>query len=105
MTTAKLSVGILIISDTAAQDPKTDTSGDLLRDVFRTHGGDAWDLTKLRIQIVPDNVVDIQQTVLQWTDGEEPRNLIITSGGTGFAVKDQTPEVIDSIFLDGLLKS
>lgn len=44
-------------------------------------------------KIVPDNVLAIQKTIRNWTDGPEPINLILSSGGTGFAIKDVTPEV------------
>ncbi|KAI9724042.1 MAG: hypothetical protein M1812_000760 [Candelaria pacifica] len=97
MTTGKLTAGILIVSETAAQNPQSDTSGELLRGVIGADGGDQWDLESLRTEIVPDNVDDIQRTVLQWTDGEQPLNLIVTTGGTGFAVKDQTPEAISPL--------
>jgi predicted ATP-grasp superfamily ATP-dependent carboligase len=43
--------------------------------------------------IVPDDVQRIQRHILQWTDAEDYFNLIITTGGTGFAQKDHTPEV------------
>ncbi|KAI9798018.1 MAG: hypothetical protein M1835_005021 [Candelina submexicana] len=97
MTSRKLTAGILIVSETAAQDPESDSSGDLLRRVIETDGGDQWDLVNLRTQIVPDDVIDIQRTVLQWANGEESLNLIVTTGGTGFAVEDRTPEAISPL--------
>jgi gephyrin len=36
---------------------------------------------------------DIQRSIMGWTDGEDAVNLIISTGGTGFAVHDSTPEV------------
>src|SRR5436305_12734027 len=86
-----LKAGILIISTTAAQNPSTDFSTDILCNVFKSDGGDQWDVAQTTI--VGDNVLDIQRTVMQWTDSENPLNLIITTGGTGFAVQDNTPEV------------
>jgi gephyrin len=38
-------------------------------------------------------VLEIQRAVTGWTDGEDFANLVVTTGGTGFAVKDVTPEV------------
>ena len=90
MATNSLRAAILIVSDTAAKDRSTDLSSQVLTEVFGACG-DQW--TVVETKIVSDDVPEIQRSVLQWTDGENPMNLIVTSGGTGFAVKDMTPEV------------
>lgn len=90
-TSAKLKAAILVISDTAAQDSSQDKSGPLLQDVFRDEGGEKWEAPQLKI--VPDDVLEIQRTVMQWTDSDPYMNFIVTSGGTGFSGKDNTPEV------------
>lgn len=91
MADKKLRAGILIVSDTAFRDPSTDKAGDALRETFASEGGDKWDAPL--VKIVPDDVLDIQRTISQWADGDGFLNLIVTTGGTGFAVKDNTPEV------------
>ncbi|KAJ4346063.1 hypothetical protein N0V95_005738 [Ascochyta clinopodiicola] len=91
-TNTKLKAAILVISETAYQDPSTDKCIPVLKEVFGNLGNDAWDVAG--IEIVPDSVLAIQKTVRAWTDGAEPINLIISSGGTGFATKDVTPEAI-----------
>lgn len=91
MSKAKLKAAILIISDTAYQDPSTDKAADILKDVLSSDGGDQW--SDPISTIIPDDVLDIQRVVQQWTAGENYLNLIITTGGTGFAIKDFTPEV------------
>ena len=80
------------MSDTAAKDSSTDKSGPLLQDVFRQEGGEQWEVTIFKI--VPDNVVEIQRHIMRACDGSDPLNLIVTSGGTGFAPRDNTPEVV-----------
>ena len=80
-----------MVSTTAAKDPTADTSGDLLKDTFAKDGGDNWEVVETKI--VGDNVTDIQLNVMQWADKENPVNLIISTGGTGFATFDNTPEV------------
>lgn len=90
-TMSKLRAGIIIISETATKDPSTDKGIPALREVFADKGGDQW--TADDTSIVPDNVLDIQRAITKWTDAADPLNLIITSGGTGFAEKDVTPEV------------
>ncbi|KZM25831.1 uncharacterized protein EKO05_0009137 [Ascochyta rabiei] len=88
----KLKAAILIVSETAYQDPSTDKCIPVLKEVFGNLGNDGWDIAET--EIVPDNVLAIQKTIRSWTDGAEPINLIISSGGTGFATKDVTPEAI-----------
>lgn len=94
-TNSKLRAAILVVSETAFQDATTDKCIPTLRDVFGTLGNDQWDVSNT--EIVPDNVLAIQKTIRTWTDGADPVNLIVTSGGTGFATKDVTPEVCEIV--------
>ncbi|KAJ8060489.1 hypothetical protein OCU04_010811 [Sclerotinia nivalis] len=82
---------ILIVSTTAAKDASTDSSGPVLRDVFEDTNGQ-WEVVETKI--VSDNVTDIQRSVMSWTDQENIINVVITTGGTGFAASDNTPEAI-----------
>ena len=88
----RLKAAIIIVSDTAHQDPSTDKAGDVLSDVFETEGGGQWAANHR--DIIPDEVLTIQRSVIKYCDGEDYVNLLITTGGTGFAVKDNTPEAI-----------
>jgi len=95
MSATKLKAAILIVSDTAAQEPSTDKADNVLREAFVTGGGGQWDVVDSKI--VSDSVLDIQRTVSQWSDREDFVNLIVTTGGTGFTSKDNTPEAISSL--------
>ena len=86
-----LKVAILVVSTTASKDPSADSSGASLKDIFETEGSGKWDVAETKI--VGDDALDIQRTITLWTDREEAVNVIITTGGTGFAVHDVTPEV------------
>lgn len=88
---SSLKAAILIVSTTASKDPSTDSSGGILKDVFEREGGGQWEVVDTKI--VGDEVLDIQRTITSWTDGEFTPNVVITTGGTGFAVHDSTPEV------------
>lgn len=105
MSVARLRPAILVISDTASKDPSTDKAGHVLTQTFSEDGGDKWE--DPIVKIVPDSVTDIQRIVQQWSDTEDYYcNLIITTGGTGFAVKDNTPEAISPLihrFAPGLV--
>lgn len=92
MASSKLTPAILIVSETAAADPSTDRSTGILKEVF-AGASDEWDepLSK----IVRDDVSELQAAVQAWTDkADDSVHLIVTSGGTGFAEKDVTPEAI-----------
>jgi gephyrin len=90
-----LTAAVLIVSDTAAADPSTDRSGHILKETFAADAAGKFDVSE--IEIVPDDVVAIQRAIRQWTDTDDSVNLIITTGGTGFAQKDQTPEAVSPL--------
>ncbi|OJI79543.1 hypothetical protein ASPTUDRAFT_59611 [Aspergillus tubingensis CBS 134.48] len=90
-----LKVAILIVSDTASQDPSTDRVGDTLTTVISAEGSNNWGQPV--IKIVPDNVLEIQRSICDWTDGPNLVNLVVVSGGTGFATKDITPEAVSPL--------
>ncbi|OQV10280.1 molybdenum cofactor synthesi domain-containing protein [Cladophialophora immunda] len=89
---------ILVVSDTAAADPSTDKSIPILKDVFSDDGAGKW--SEPLFEIVKDDVLEIQRVVRGWTDSENETtnggvvNLVVTTGGTGFARRDFTPEAI-----------
>lgn len=93
MASHKLRAAILIVSDTAFNDPTTDKAGTILEDVFANDGSASW--TVKHSLIIPDNVKAIEDYVVQLCDDPNDfMNLVITTGGTGFATKDYTPEAI-----------
>ncbi|KAH0613981.1 uncharacterized protein H6S33_005867 [Morchella sextelata] len=92
-STTTLKVALLIVSTTASRDPSTDASGQLLRDLFAasTTPALAWEVAETLI--VPDDTQAIQDAVVRWADVEK-LNLVVTTGGTGFAISDGTPEAV-----------
>lgn len=85
-----LRVGILTVSDSAAAGASGDTSGPtalaVLREFVPVAEGDA------ALAIVPDEVGAIQASLRAWCDSEGARDLVLTTGGTGFSRRDVTPE-------------
>ncbi|KAI1201445.1 molybdenum cofactor synthesis domain-containing protein [Nemania serpens] len=91
-----LRVALLIISTTAAKDPSTDSSQLALSTVLDKEGGGKWKLVDTKI--VSDVVVQIQRQIVLWADvPAEDVNLIVTTGGTGFATSDNTPEAVSAL--------
>lgn len=81
-----LRIAILTVSDTRTE--ATDKSGALLVDRIARAGH-----VLAAKAIVADDIQAIQSRVQAWAD--DPRiDLIITTGGTGFAPRDVTPEAI-----------
>lgn len=91
MSRTTLKAAALIVSETASNDHASDKCIPILKEVFDNLGNGQWEVAAT--EIVPDSILDIQKSIRAWTDCENPINLIVTSGGTGFAVKDVTPEV------------
>lgn len=80
-------IAILIVSDRTARGETQDQSGSLMAHV--TQEQLAADLVDLRV--VPDERDQIAAALRGWADGGEV-DLILTTGGTGFAARDVTPE-------------
>ncbi len=78
--------GILTISDKGSRGEREDTSGPNLKEILTAN-----DFTVTAYEIVPDDVKNISKTLIRWVD-EEKIDLIITTGGTGVAPRDLTPE-------------
>jgi gephyrin len=93
MSQQTLRAAILIVSTTAVADPSTDKSCDILKDVFKQDAGGQWGWDVVETKIVGDVIEDIQGAIEFWAGQDNAVNVIITTGGTGFAVADITPEV------------
>lgn len=81
-----MKIAILTISDRGAAGQTEDKSGPLIAQILQNRT--TWEIVKQ--EIIPDDQPTIAKTLLQWC--EENINLILTTGGTGFAPRDVTPE-------------
>ncbi|KAM5129128.1 gephyrin isoform 1-T1 [Mantella aurantiaca] len=90
----QIRVGVLTVSDSCFRNLAEDRSGinlkDLVQDPSLLSG------TISAYKIVPDEIEDIKESLIDWCD-EKELNLILTTGGTGFAPRDVTPEATKEV--------
>lgn len=81
-----MQVGVLTISDAGFEGGREDRSGALIEAWLQEQGHGL-----ARRALVPDDALTITRTLLDWADSGEV-SAIVTTGGTGFAPRDVTPE-------------
>ncbi|MBN1642945.1 MAG: MogA/MoaB family molybdenum cofactor biosynthesis protein [Anaerolineae bacterium] len=85
-------VGILTVSDRCSRGEEQDRSGPFIADWVRDH----WGATVAEQAIVPDERPQIEAVLVAWS-GEGGVDLVLTTGGTGFAPRDVTPEATRAV--------
>src|SRR4029077_9800119 len=86
-TSMQIQVGIITISDRASAGDYDDLGGPALKRVAQKIG---WHV--LAEAIVPDEIARIQETIRSFA--RQGCGLVLTTGGTGIASRDVTPEAI-----------
>jgi molybdenum cofactor biosynthesis protein B len=90
LTFHPLRIAVLTVSDT--RTVQNDTSGALLVERLTAAGHELAGKA-----IVPDDVDAIRARIRAWSD-DEAVDVIISTGGTGFAPRDVTPEAVRPLF-------
>ncbi len=78
--------GVITVSDRSSRSERVDASGPLLVESITSRG---W--TVAQTAIIPDELDEIKSTLSSWADSRLV-DVILTTGGTGFAPRDVTPE-------------
>ncbi len=100
MTQATIRIGLLTVSDRASRGEYEDLGGPAMRAWFEKALTSNWEAVAL---IVPDEQEQVEQALKKLAD-EEGCCLIVTTGGTGPARRDITPEATEAVcdkILDG----
>lgn len=84
-------VAILTISDRSSRSERLDVSGPALVQLAEQQG---WQVVETAI--VPDEQPAIQHILVSWSDSARV-DLLLTTGGTGFAPRDVTPEATQAV--------
>lgn len=85
-----LGISVLTVSDTRGFD--RDGSGDLLSERLSEAGH-----ALVERRIVPDDIYRIRAVVSKWVVRDDIQ-VILVNGGTGFTVRDTTPEALAPLF-------
>jgi molybdopterin adenylyltransferase len=87
-----ITAGILTLSDKGSRGERVDLSGPAIRDIVTS----ALDCRVVKYEMIPDDKDLIAQKLAAWAD-EGGLDIILTTGGTGLAARDVTPEATLSI--------
>ena len=92
MTTAvELRAAVLTVSDRSARGERKDESGPLLASLLREAGA-----TVVAQEVVSDEPTQLAARLRALADREDV-NLVLTTGGTGLAPRDHTPEATRAV--------
>ena len=90
---AQIKIGILTVSDRASAGIYEDLSGKAIEETLRSYIKSEWIPV---YKVIPDEQALIEQTLINLAD-DEKCCLIVTTGGTGPALRDVTPEATENI--------
>lgn len=88
---------VLTVSDSSARGGRADVSGPATADLLRQNGFEV-----AHQEIVPDDQATIESALVRLS---EEAQLIVTTGGTGIAARDVTPEATRAVcskLIDGI---
>jgi len=86
-----LKIAVITVSDKGYRGEREDRSGKYIVDYFKEKG---WEVSDYAI--VPDETDIIKEKLIDICDNEIA-NCIITTGGTGFSLRDVTPEASEEV--------
>jgi molybdopterin adenylyltransferase len=89
----KIKIGILVASDRASKGIYEDLSGRAIREILHTYLRTEWEEV---YKIVPDSKTRIASEMRSMVD-KKKCCLVITTGGTGPAPRDVTPEATEAV--------
>lgn len=89
----KARIGFVTISDRASRGEYEDKGGPAMRAWFERVLTSPWEAV---VRVIPDEQPLIEQVLIELAD-KEGCSLIVTTGGTGPALRDVTPEATEAV--------
>lgn len=83
--------GILTMSDKGSRGERVDVSGEVIREILSARGFAVADY-----KLIPDDYDQIRHELIRMAD-DLKLDLVLTTGGTGFSLRDITPEATKSV--------
>jgi molybdopterin adenylyltransferase len=96
-TPETLTAAVLTVSDSSSRGEREDLSGPALVEVLKKH-----QFQVVATEVVPDDRTHIENALLQLA---EKARLVVSTGGTGLAERDVTPEATSAVcerMVDGI---
>jgi molybdopterin adenylyltransferase len=84
-----LTAAVITVSDSCARGDRADLSGPAVGEVLRSRN-----FSLIGTEVVPDDQSAIQTAIAYWV---QEAQLVITTGGTGIAERDVTPEATRAV--------
>src|SRR5690625_978372 len=103
MTKKPITVAVLTISDRCSRGERQDTSGPALQEIAKKN----LNADIAIAHCIPDEKEQIAKQLTDWAKENPKPDLILTTGGTGLAPRDITPEATLEVLErrhDGLLE-
>jgi molybdopterin adenylyltransferase len=88
-TPEALTAAVITVSDSCASGDRTDLSGPAVGELLRKK-----DFAVIGTEVVPDEQSAIQHAIAYWA---QEAQFVVTTGGTGIAERDVTPEATRTI--------
>jgi molybdopterin adenylyltransferase len=86
-----IKIAIITVSDKGAAGEREDLSGPQISAIVESHGA-----TVIGYEVIPDEQYTIEERLVHFADFADA-DVIFTTGGTGFAQRDVTPEATLSV--------
>lgn len=87
----RIRAAILTVSDKGSRGERADTSGAAIRELLERIGADV-----TRHEVIADERDEIAERLRAWCDARAV-DLIVTTGGTGLAARDVTPDATSDV--------
>ena len=89
----KIKIGIINVSDRASAGVYEDIPGKAIISTLNEYLSSSWESV---YRVIPDEQLELERCLVQMAD-QENCCLVITSGGTGPALRDVTPEATEAV--------